>query len=126
MGEARRRAMAAPPPPVEPDEALHWVVARTLWDEGSEPGDPPWLDLDDDERAAWIDLAERTMEVHLRIMAGRDFRVIPPGAVQVPKGEAEAWAMAKAAKAYLDARARKAGLLAKPASGLILPNGRPM
>lgn len=103
----------------DPAEDIAKVVQEALRD-GSD--DPAWPDLTDEQRQDEVYLAQHYLLAHINWLGQRGFKVIPPGAVPVPKTDDEAMALVQTAKAYFDGKKRKGQLVNTVAPRkLILP-----
>lgn len=98
-------------------EALHQALA--------EEGEPVFADLEPDERAGIVSMAEVAMQAHLEWLDENGFRIAPPGTMLRPKTENDARAMILAGQQFLaEGKGRsssKRKLITGP--GLIVPPG---
>lgn len=107
--------------PADPAEEIARIVQEAL---RGDTNDIPWADLCEADRQGEVFIAEHYLAAHLQWLAEHGFKVVPPGAVLMPKSDDEAMAMVKAAKAYFDAKKRKGQLVNTAAPRkLILPPG---
>jgi hypothetical protein len=112
---------SAPTAPPDPRETVAEAVYTAMMDEG----DPPYAELEPEDRADILHLTGNYLTAHLNFLNANGFRIVPLGAVLTPHTEAEALAMVKAAKDYFDAAKRKGKLMgaAVEKPKLILPPG---
>lgn len=116
-------AIGAPQPP-DPRSIIAAAVYTLMMDEG----DAPFSELDDEDRADLISLAEQYISAHVAFLTQQGFRLLPPGVTPIPTCAEEALAMVQAAKRFTDSarngKGRKSALVGSVVpKGLILPPG---
>lgn len=113
-------ALPAQPVPPDPRPAIAEAVYTIMMDEG----DPPFSDLDAEDRKDILAITEHYINAHIGWLSQQGFRLLPPGVTPLPKSPEEALAMVQAAKAYADSQKRKSKLFGGASKKLILPKGR--
>lgn len=98
------------------------AVSEAVYDALCAADQGPFANLSPEDQAQEDLLAEAYVSAHLGWLAQQGVRIVPPDAILKPTSEAEALAMVKAAKDFLDGQRRKGKLLgAASPSKLIMP-----
>lgn len=110
-------------PAFDPEALVSEVSFSIFAESGENETAETFAALDAETREQIDDISRAAIQTFTAAIKRMGVRLLPPGAVAVPKSEQEAAAMAGMAREFFEAQTRKPKLVGCVSPGLVLPKG---